>query len=57
VNPVIQLWRSVEANNYFKHALSEFINVAKIAIVMVLGSVQDERTFSTVTFAKIKLQN
>jgi hypothetical protein len=39
MNPVTQLWRSIEANNYFKHALSKFIKIAKIAIVMVLGSV------------------
>jgi hypothetical protein len=57
LNLVTRLWRSIEANNYFKHTLSEFIKIAEIAIVMVLGSVQDERTFSTVTFAKNKLRN
>jgi hypothetical protein len=57
LNPVTRLWRSIEANSYFKHALSEFIKIVEIAIVMVLGLVQDERTFSTVTFAKNKLRN
>jgi hypothetical protein len=57
VNPITRLWRSVEANSYFKHALLEFIKVAEIAIVMVLGSVHDEHTFSTATFAKSKLWN
>jgi hypothetical protein len=37
--------------------LSEFIKIVEIAIVMVFGSVQDERTFNTVTFAKNKLHN
>jgi hypothetical protein len=27
--------------------LSEYIKVAELAVVMVLGSVQDERTFNT----------
>jgi hypothetical protein len=57
LNPVTRLWRSIRANNYLKHALSEYIIVAEIATVMVLGSVQDERTFSTVSFMKSKLQN
>jgi hypothetical protein len=37
--------------------LSEYIKVAELAVVMVLGSVQDERTFSTLTFMKNKLRN
>jgi hypothetical protein len=57
VNPVTKLWRSINANSYLKHSLSEYLKVAEIAIVMVLGSVQDERTFSTVSFMKTKLRN
>jgi hypothetical protein len=37
--------------------LSEFVKLAEIAAVQVLGSVEDERTFSTLTFMKTKLQN
>jgi hypothetical protein len=32
--------------------LSEFIKVAKIAVTAMLGSVEDERTFSTLGFMK-----
>jgi hypothetical protein len=57
INPVTQLWRSIDANSYLRISLSEFLKVAEIAIAMVLGSVQDERTFSTVSFMKSRLRN
>jgi hypothetical protein len=37
--------------------LSEFMKVAKIAIIVVFGSVEDERTFSMLGFMKSKLHN
>jgi hypothetical protein len=37
--------------------LPEFIKVAEIAVTTVLGSVEDERTFSTLGFMKSKLRN
>ena len=56
-NPITCLWCSLDANSYLHHFLSEFIILAELAIIMVLGSIQDERTFSTVSFMKSKLQN
>jgi hypothetical protein len=57
INPVTRLWHSIDANSFLKLALSEYLIVAEMAVVMVLGSVQDERTFSTVSFMKSKLCN
>jgi hypothetical protein len=37
--------------------LSEFIKVAEVAVTAVLGSVEDECTFSTLGFMKSKLRN
>jgi hypothetical protein len=37
--------------------LSEFIKVAELAVTAVLGSVEDERTFSTLRFMKSKIRN
>lgn len=37
--------------------LSEFIKVAEVAITAVLGNVEDERTFSTLSFMKSKVRN
>jgi hypothetical protein len=43
--------------SFLRHSLNKYIKVAEIAIVMVLGIVQDERTFSTLTSLKNKLRN
>jgi hypothetical protein len=43
LNPVTRLWRSIDANSFLKHSLLEWLIVAEIAIVMVLGSVEDKR--------------
>jgi hypothetical protein len=37
--------------------LSKFIKLAEIAVTVVLDSVEDERTFSTLGFVKSKLCN
>jgi hypothetical protein len=37
--------------------LLEYLKLVKLAIVMVLGSVEDENTFFNVNFLKSKLQN
>ena len=55
INLVTCMWRNVEANTYLLHSLSEYIKVTKLAIVMVLGNVQDERTFNMLSFMKNKL--
>ena len=57
INPVTCMWRSVEANTFLWHSLSEYIKVAELAVVMVVDSIQGERTFNTLTFMKNKLRN
>jgi hypothetical protein len=57
VNPVTRMWLSIDSNSFLRHALSEYVKLVEIDICMVLGSVQDERTFSTVTFLKTKVRN
>jgi hypothetical protein len=40
-----------------KIKMFEFFRPVELVIVMVLGSVEDENTFSTLTFMKSKLRN
>jgi hypothetical protein len=40
-----------------KLKMFELFKLVELVIVMVLGSVEDERTFSTLTFMKSKLRN
>ena len=56
-NPLTKLWRSVACNRALVSNFPEFAKLAKIAIVQVLGSVEDERTFSSLSFLKDKTRN
>lgn len=53
-NLVTKLWTWVGQNAPMLNWLSEFIKVAEVAITAFFGSVEDERTFSTLS---LKLQN
>ena len=44
-------------NRAFVSNFLEFAKLAEIAIVQVLGSVEDERTFSSLSFLKDKTRN
>jgi hypothetical protein len=57
INPVTRLWHSIDVNSFLKQALSKYPIVVEMAVVMVLESIQDERTFSTMNFMKSKLHN
>ena len=57
VNPVTKLWEKVGQNGLMLSRLSEFFKLVNIAIYSVLGSVKDERTFSTLGFMKSKVRN
>ena len=56
-NPLIKVWVRIGQNALMLSRLSEYIKVAEIAVAVVLGSVEDERTFSTLSFMKSKLRN
>jgi hypothetical protein len=54
-NLMTKLW--VNDNALFIQRLSEYLKLAEIAVVLVLGFIKDERTFSMLTFMKDKLCN
>jgi hypothetical protein len=57
LNPSTKLWHKVFGYLVFNHKLLKFIELAKIGTIEVLGFVEDERTFNTVNFMKIRLWN
>jgi hypothetical protein len=57
VIPLTAIWRTINRNAMLTHNISEYLKVAEIACVQVLGSVEDERTFSTLSFIKNRLRN
>lgn len=56
-NPLTRLWKGLDAATCLTHHFSEYMKLAEIAIVHVLGSVEDERVFSWVSFLKSKVRN
>jgi hypothetical protein len=42
---------------HFGYKLSENLKLVKLVIIMVLGSVEEEKTFSTLNFMKSKFYN
>ena len=56
-NPLTKVWVRIGQNALMLSRLSEYIKVAEIAIAVVLGSLEDKRTFSTLSFMKSKLRN
>jgi hypothetical protein len=57
VNPFTSIWRTIDNNALLTHNISEYMKVVEIAYVQVLGSLEDERTFSTLSFNKNRLYN
>lgn len=56
-NPLTKVWSRLAASPTLRERLSEWFKVAEIAMVTVLGSVEDERTFSTMNWVKSKVRN
>jgi hypothetical protein len=52
LNLVTKLWQKLGCNALLLSKLSEYMKVAQIAVTAVLGSCEDERTFSTLSFVK-----
>jgi hypothetical protein len=57
VNPLSRLWKKLSSNALLASKLSEFLKIAKVVAVTVMGSVEDECTFSTLSYMKSKVRN
>jgi hypothetical protein len=53
-NPLTKIWCMLDANLELAVQFPEYIKLAQIAMVYVLGFVEDERCFSSLTFLKDK---
>jgi hypothetical protein len=57
LSPLTKLWRTLSLFCVLKGYFGEWFKVAEIVAVQVLGSVEDKRTFSIVSFSKNQLRN
>jgi hypothetical protein len=56
-NLVTKLWCQLATNSLLIVHLSEFMKLVELAIVQIIGNIEDERIFSTFTFMKSKFWN
>jgi hypothetical protein len=54
-NPLMKLWHQLATNNLLVVRIFEFMKLVELANVQIIGSVENERTFSTLNFMKSKL--
>lgn len=54
---ITTLWRELTASSAFVIRISEFAKLGNISVVLVGGSIEDERVFSAMNFIKDKVRN
>jgi hypothetical protein len=54
VNPIIQMWLKIIFSSILVYKLDEYLKIVEIALVHVLGLVEDERIFNNLSFVKKK---
>jgi hypothetical protein len=57
VNPVTKLWRTFTCFQILEVKILEYTKLAKLDVVQIIGSIENECCFSTLIFMKIKLRN
>jgi hypothetical protein len=55
-NPTTQMWKRFAFSVIVKDRIFEYFKLVELTIVAILGNVEDEQSFSTVTFMKSKLR-
>ncbi len=56
LNALTHIWRTINAFQVLTHSFPKYLKLVKMAIVHILGNVEDKRHFSILAFLKNKLQ-
>ncbi len=56
LNPLTQIWKTIDASQVLMHFFPEYLKLAQMAIVHILRNVEDDKCFSSLAFLKRKLQ-
>ena len=54
---VIKLWTNLGESQFLQENMSEYFKLVDLCQTMILGSVEDKRMFSALSFLKSKLRN
>jgi hypothetical protein len=55
LNPLAKLWITRSSSRILVEKIPKYIKLVEVDVVQVIGSVEDERCFPTLTFMKTKL--
>jgi hypothetical protein len=55
VNPIVQMWLKIIFSSILVYKLNDYLKIVEIALVHVLGLVEDERIFNNLSFMKKKV--
>ncbi len=54
---VKKLWKNLGERNQLREAIPKYFKLTNLCLTMILGSMEDERVFSTLGFLKSKVRN
>ena len=54
---ITRLWTKLSGSQFLLQSMSEYFKLVDLCQTMILGSVEDERMFSALSFLKSKLRN
>jgi hypothetical protein len=57
INPLTKMWRIIFHFTILSCSISEYVKLAKITTIQVLGLVEDQRVFNNMEFIKTKIRN
>ncbi len=57
INPLTKMWHLVTTSRILVSSFLMYVELVKLAMVHIIGIVEDERCFSTLAFLKSKLHN
>ncbi len=57
LNPITKFWQNLTSSQCLVMKIPEYFKVVDIVIAQMIGSMEDERCFSTLAFTKSKLRN
>ena len=57
LNHATTIWKILSMNTLLNSILFEVYNLAKMVVVQIMGSVEDKRVFSILSFMKTKVRN
>jgi hypothetical protein len=57
INPLTKMWKIIFQFTIIFRNISDYVKLTKIAMIQMLGSMEDEQVFSNLDFIKTKIRN